>query len=106
LLAAPISAESDEEVALDSDLRAVALMNLGVVEAWALASEASERHLQQGADLARQIGRPYLEVGCLAQLAFASKIRPFATTRRSAWTRYRSPNATAGTPTLPSRRPW
>jgi LuxR family transcriptional regulator, maltose regulon positive regulatory protein len=82
LLAAPISAESAAEVALDSDLRAVALMNLGIAEAWSLASEASERHLQQGTDLARQIGRPYLEVGCLAQLAFASKIRPFATTRR------------------------
>jgi LuxR family maltose regulon positive regulatory protein len=81
-LASPISAESDEDVALDSDLRAVALMNLGIVEAWSLASAASERHLQEGADLARKIGRPYLEVGCLAQLAFASKIRPFATTRR------------------------
>jgi LuxR family maltose regulon positive regulatory protein len=81
-LASPISAESDEEVALDSDLRAVALMNLGIVEAWSLASEASERHLQEGADLAGKIGRPYLEVGCLAQLAFASKIGPFATTRR------------------------
>ena len=81
-LASPISTESDEDVALDSDLRAVALMNLGIVEAWSLASAASERHLQEGADLARKIGRPYLEVGCLAQLAFASKIRPFATTRR------------------------
>jgi LuxR family transcriptional regulator, maltose regulon positive regulatory protein len=80
-LASPISAESDEEVALDSDLRAVALMNLGIVEAWSRPSEQSERHLQEGVDLARKIGRPYLEVGCLAQLAFASKIRPFATTR-------------------------
>jgi LuxR family transcriptional regulator, maltose regulon positive regulatory protein len=81
-LASPISAESDEDVALDSDLRAVALMNLGTVEAWSLASANSERHLQEGADLARKIRRPYLEVGCLAQLAFASKIRPFATTRQ------------------------
>ena len=81
-LATPITADSDEDVALDSDLRAVALMNLGTVEAWSLASNASERHLQEGADLARKIGRPYLEVGCLAQLAFASKIRPFASTRR------------------------
>jgi LuxR family maltose regulon positive regulatory protein len=81
-LASPIGADSDEDVALDSDLRAVALMNLGIVEAWSLASEASERHLQEGADLARKIGRPYLEVGCLAELAFASKIHPFATTRR------------------------
>jgi LuxR family maltose regulon positive regulatory protein len=81
-LASPISAESEEEVALDSDLRAVALMNLGIIEAWSLASGDSERHLQEGADLARKIGRPYLEVSCLAQLAFASKIRSFATTRQ------------------------
>jgi LuxR family maltose regulon positive regulatory protein len=42
----------------------------------------AERHLQEGAVLAREIGRPYLEVGCLAQLGFASKIDPFATTQR------------------------
>jgi LuxR family maltose regulon positive regulatory protein len=60
----------------------VALMNLGTLEAWSLALEDAERHLQEGAALARDIGRPYLEVGCLAQLGFASKIRPFTTTRR------------------------
>ncbi len=81
-LASPVSGQSDEDIALDSDLRAVALMNLGIVEAWALGNGDSERHLQEGADLARQIGRPYLEVACLAQLAFASKIEPFATTRQ------------------------
>ena len=81
-LASPVSGQSDEDIALDSDLRAVALMNLGIVEAWSLANQDSERHLQEGADLARRIGRPYLEVACLAELAFASKIEPFATTRR------------------------
>jgi LuxR family transcriptional regulator, maltose regulon positive regulatory protein len=81
-LASPITGQSDEDIALDSDLRAVALMNLGIVEAWSLANHDSERHLQEGADLARSIGRPYLEVACLAELAFASKIEPFATTRR------------------------
>ena len=81
-LASPVGGQSDEDVALDSDLRAVALMNLGIVEAWALANQESERHLQEGADLARKIGRPYLEVACLAELAFASKIEPFATTRQ------------------------
>jgi LuxR family transcriptional regulator, maltose regulon positive regulatory protein len=81
-LASPVSGQSDEDIALDSDLRAVALMNLGTVEAWSLGNEDSERHLQEGADLARSIGRPYLEVACLAELAFASKIEPFATTRR------------------------
>ena len=81
-LASPVAGQSDEDIALDSDLRAVALMNLGTVEAWSLALPDAERHLQEGAALARQIGRPYLEVGCLAQLGFASKIRPFATTQR------------------------
>jgi LuxR family maltose regulon positive regulatory protein len=81
-LASPVSGQSDEDIALDSDLRAVALMNLGIVEAWSLGNQDSQRHLQEGADLARKIGRPHLEVACLAELAFASKIDPFATTRR------------------------
>jgi LuxR family maltose regulon positive regulatory protein len=81
-LASPVSGQSDEDIALDSDLRAVALMNLGIVEAWSLGNQDSQRHLQEGADLARKIGRPYLEVACLAELAFAAKIEPFATTRR------------------------
>ncbi len=81
-LTSPVTGQSDEDIALGSDLRAVALMNLGTVEAWSLGPEDAERHLQEGADLARNIGRPYLEVSCLAQLGFASKIRPFATARR------------------------
>jgi LuxR family maltose regulon positive regulatory protein len=81
-LASPVTGQSDEDIALDSDLRAVALMNLGIVEAWSLGNQDSQRHLLQGADLARRIERPYLEVACLAELAFAAKIEPFATTRR------------------------
>ena len=89
-LAAPITGPSDEDIALDSDLRAVALMNLGTVEAWSLGLPDAERHLREGAVLAREIGRPYLEVGCLAQLGFASifhgadlpEINAFATTQR------------------------
>jgi len=80
-LASPVSGQSDEDIALGSDLRAVALMNLGTVEAWSLGLPEAERHLQEGAALAREIGRPYLEVSCLAQLGFASKIHPFATTQ-------------------------
>jgi LuxR family maltose regulon positive regulatory protein len=60
----------------------VALMNLGIVEAWSLANQDSQRHLREGAELARRIGRPYLEVACLSELAFASKIEPFAITRQ------------------------
>jgi LuxR family transcriptional regulator, maltose regulon positive regulatory protein len=55
---------------------------LGVTESWSLRLPDSERHLLEGAALARDIGRPYLEVACLAQLGFASKIRSFATVRR------------------------
>ena len=82
-LASPLSGASDEDIGLGSDLRAVALMNLGTAEAWSPGGLAdAERHLQEGAALAREIGRPYVEVGCLAQLGFASKIRPFATTQQ------------------------
>ncbi|MGO8888278.1 MAG: LuxR C-terminal-related transcriptional regulator [Streptosporangiaceae bacterium] len=88
-LASPVTGQSDEDIALDRDLRAVALMNLGTAEAWSLGLPDAERHLREGAVLAREIGRPYLEVGCLAQLAFASifhgaalpKIHPFAMTQ-------------------------
>jgi len=88
-LASPVTGQSDEDIALDSDLRAVALMNLGTAEAWSLGLPDAERHLREGAVLAREIGRPYLEVGCLAQLGFASifhgaampNIQPFAMTQ-------------------------
>ena len=81
-LASPVTGQSDKDIALDSDLRAVALMNLGSAEAWTLGLPDAERHLHEGAVLAREINRPYLEVGCLAQLGFASKIDPLATTQR------------------------
>jgi LuxR family transcriptional regulator, maltose regulon positive regulatory protein len=82
-LASPLGGETDEDIAQGSDLRALALMNLGAAEAWAPSGLAdAERHLLQGAALAREIGRPYLEVGCLAQLGFASRIHSFATTQR------------------------
>jgi LuxR family maltose regulon positive regulatory protein len=85
-LASPVTGQSDEDIALGNDLRAVALMNLGTAEAWTLGrpdAPDAERHLREGADLAREIGRPYLEVGCLAQLGFASLVlHSFATTQR------------------------
>jgi LuxR family transcriptional regulator, maltose regulon positive regulatory protein len=81
-LASPVAGPSDEDIALESDLRAVALMNLGTAEAWSLGLPDAERHLREGAVLAREIGRPYLEVGCLAQLGFASKVRPNAITQQ------------------------
>ena len=88
-LASPVTGPSDEDIALGSDLRAVALVSLGTAEAWTLGLPDAERHLREGADLAREIGRPYLEVAGLAQLGFASifhgaalpKTRSFAMTQ-------------------------
>jgi LuxR family transcriptional regulator, maltose regulon positive regulatory protein len=66
----------------DGDLEAVALLNLGVTEAWSLRLADSERHLAQGAALAGRIGRPYLEVACLAHLGFAAAGRSLAVARQ------------------------
>jgi LuxR family transcriptional regulator, maltose regulon positive regulatory protein len=70
--------QTGADAALSSDLKAMALLNLGVTEAWSLRLADSERHLTEGAALACRIGRPYLEVACLAHLGFASSYRSFA----------------------------
>src|SRR5712691_1134223 len=72
LLEASIADESSEEIAMGSELRAVALMNLGIVETWSGRFDDAERHLSEGAALAEAIGRPYIEVACRAYQAFPS----------------------------------
>jgi LuxR family transcriptional regulator, maltose regulon positive regulatory protein len=52
-LDSPVSGQSDEDIALGSDLRAVALMNLGTAETWTLGLPDAIRHLQEGAVLKR-----------------------------------------------------
>jgi LuxR family maltose regulon positive regulatory protein len=59
------------------DLRALALVSLGTAELWALRVSEAERHLEQGASLARQIGRPWLGVSALAHGAWAASFRSF-----------------------------
>ncbi|HEV3294385.1 MAG TPA: hypothetical protein VG123_35835, partial [Streptosporangiaceae bacterium] len=54
------------QLGLGEDLRAATFISLGIAEIWALQFEDAERHLEQGVDLARQIGRPYLELYGLA----------------------------------------
>ena len=78
----PADGQTGTDVALSCDLKAVALLNLGVTEAWSLRLADSERHLLEGAALARRIGRPYLEVACLAHLGFASTSHSFAVARQ------------------------
>jgi LuxR family maltose regulon positive regulatory protein len=52
---------------LGEDLRALAMINLGIAETWARGrGEDADRHLELGVALARQIGRPYLELTGLA----------------------------------------
>ena len=80
-LPSPVAGQSNADIALGSDLRALALMNLGVTEAWSLRLADSERHLLEGAALARDINRPYLEVACFAHLGFAATIHSLALAR-------------------------
>jgi LuxR family transcriptional regulator, maltose regulon positive regulatory protein len=81
LLDASISGESNEQIATDSELRGVTLLNLGIVETWSGALADAERHLLEGAALAQTIGWPFLEVACRAHLGFPSKTVSFAAAR-------------------------
>jgi LuxR family maltose regulon positive regulatory protein len=81
LLDASIADDSNHPIAMDSELRAVALLNLGIVETWSGRLADAERHLSEGAALARTIGRPYLEVASRAHQGFPSKLVSVATAR-------------------------
>ena len=81
LLDASIADESSEPIAMGSELRGVALLNLGIVETWSGRLADAERHLSEGAALAQTIGRPYLEVACRAHQGFPSKLVSVATAR-------------------------
>jgi LuxR family maltose regulon positive regulatory protein len=73
----PATAETAQEIVLGNDAKAVALMNLGAIELWSFRHDDAERHLEQGLELARRIGRPYVQIGCLAYLALATGQRSF-----------------------------
>jgi LuxR family maltose regulon positive regulatory protein len=81
VLDASIAGESSEPVAMGSELRGVALMNLGIVETWSRRFDDAERHLSEGAALARAIGRPYLEVACRAHQGFPTTLVSLASAR-------------------------
>jgi LuxR family transcriptional regulator, maltose regulon positive regulatory protein len=63
---------------LGGERRALALISLGIAETWTSVPEQAERHLEQGVTLARQIGRPYLELTGLAYLAQIAVFGSFA----------------------------
>ncbi|HEY1568828.1 MAG TPA: LuxR C-terminal-related transcriptional regulator, partial [Solirubrobacteraceae bacterium] len=81
VLDASIAGEANDQIAMGSELRAVALLNLGIVETWSGRLTDAERHLSAGAALAQTIGRPYLEVACRAHQGFPSKHVSLATAR-------------------------
>src|SRR5207237_1261696 len=63
------AAEAPDAAGLGEDLRALALINLGIAEYGTARFEGAEPHLEQGVALARRIGRPYLEFLGLAHQA-------------------------------------
>jgi len=63
--------EGDDDPA-GAELRALALMNLGIAEGWARRLPEAEAHLEQGLALGRAAGRPYVEMGCLGGLGFVA----------------------------------
>ncbi len=71
----PVTAETADDVVLGNDAKAVALLTLGAIELWSFRFDDTERHLEQGLELARRIRRPYIEVGCLAYLGLAARRR-------------------------------
>jgi LuxR family transcriptional regulator, maltose regulon positive regulatory protein len=65
---------------LSEDLRALALVNLGITEYWGARLAEAEPHLEQGTALARRIDRPYLEFLGQAHLTSVASVRssPYA----------------------------
>ena len=73
-LLAPVE-EDTAELGMSGERRALALISLGIAETWSYRHDEAERHLEQGVALARQIGRPYLELTGLAHGARIAVVR-------------------------------
>jgi LuxR family transcriptional regulator, maltose regulon positive regulatory protein len=72
------SAADASQRGADDDLRAVALISLGIGELWLHRVEEAERHLEEGVVLAHQTNHPYLETIALANWAMAGRVRSLA----------------------------
>ena len=83
-LASPVTGQSGEDIALGSDLRAVALMNLGTAEAWMLGLPPTPNATSGRApSWPGGSAGPTSRVSCLAQLVFAvADLQSFATIQR------------------------
>ena len=82
---------------VDPDLRALALVNLGIAELWTGEAASAARHLERGRGAAADAGRDWLVLVAVAHLALLTGMqhdfpaRPGMPPRRS-----RSPSGTAG----------
>jgi LuxR family transcriptional regulator, maltose regulon positive regulatory protein len=65
-----------------NDTQAMTLMNLGIAELWSERLDDAEAHLERGVEFAARIGRPYIEMGCLAHLGAVAYLRSFTLARR------------------------
>jgi LuxR family transcriptional regulator, maltose regulon positive regulatory protein len=74
------AAEAPEatEPGLGEELRALTLISLGYAQAWTVRLAQTEPYMEQGVELARRIGRPFLEFSGLAYLAALEIPRSFA----------------------------
>ena len=77
-LLAPADAADPAWFGVGEDLRALALVNLGIAEVWTARLDEADRHLGEGIALAHRIGRPFLEVAGLAHWAQLASWQSFA----------------------------
>ena len=73
----PPGTPTEARLGLGEDLRALALINLGIAELWTGHFEEADRRLEQGIALAHRIGRPFLEITGLAHWAQLLSWRSF-----------------------------
>ena len=74
-LLAPAKAPDKAQLGPGEDLRALALINLGIAELWTVRLDEAECHLRQGLVLADRIGRPFLQFTGLAHAARVANLR-------------------------------
>jgi LuxR family maltose regulon positive regulatory protein len=72
-----LAASEDRDAGVGDDLRALALVSLGVAERFSFLLEEARRHLSQGVALARSARRAYLEVDGLAVGAMVEAISSY-----------------------------
>lgn len=66
------------QLGLGEEMRALALISLGIAELWSLRLHEAEAHLERGVALARRIGRPFLEINGLAHWGVVASFRSSA----------------------------